>query len=389
MPEPLVPMSGTTADKILGKQSYKDGKIAQNMFSSATRKDKKVMLPQTPLKGLTIQKLWDNVFQDNTEFLKKYHDKRNESKLNVGAWDYAGDHGSGSRFVSLVTIVEVPRAGTPTPLNEAHRFVYLNTPEGKLMLVYQISSQTPDVPAGGSFRTEAYLEITADSAESDCAIAIWGNCKKMSISFSAIQYIATPRAIKEMTAGYRQMVNMISEEFCGGAAAPAGDGGDDSGAAASDGDAGDGGGGGGDGGGLGSVFHGALLVLAVLVTLLVFNSTRTMSRTSSLALAMLNHDRLSWDGPRDNRRGGGGASVMGSTGGWMCEEKALLTAAREAQLQTLRYRWMEQQAEIDHLQRTVAFLKWMVYVQMTAVVVALSGFGYLMKRHLDPKPEAH
>ncbi|KAK7201978.1 hypothetical protein NESM_000265800 [Novymonas esmeraldas] len=386
MPEPLVPMSGTAADKFLSKQAYKDNKLAQNMFSAATRKDKKVMLPQTPLKGLTIQKLWDNVFQDNTEFLKKYHDKRNESKLNVGPWDYAGDHGSGSRFVSLITIVEVPRAGTPTPLNEAHRFAYTNTPEGKLLLVYQISSQTPDVPAGGSFRTEAYLEITADSADADCSMAIWGNCRKMSISFSAIQYIATPRAIKEMTAAYRQMVNMISEDFCGGAAAPAGDGGGDGGGAASDGDAGDSSGGGGDGGGLGSVFHGALLVLAVLVTLLVFNSTRTVSRTAGLAMKMLTHDRAVWEGAYDGSHRGG--PVAGGTGGWMCEEKALLVAAREAQLQTLRYRWMEQQAEIDHLQGTVSFLKWIVYVLMTAVVVALCGFGYLMKQHIDPSPEA-
>ncbi|AYU81832.1 protein of unknown function - conserved [Leishmania donovani] len=384
MPEPLVPMSGTTADKFLSKQVYKNNRIAQNMFSSATRKDKKIMLPQTLLKGLTIQKLWDNVFQDNTEFLRKYHDRRNESKLEIGPWDYAVDHGSGSRFVSLVAIVEVPRAGTPTPLNQAHRFAYINTPEGKLMLVYQISSQTPEVPAGGSFRTEAYFEITADSADSDCSIAIWGNCRKMSMSFSAIQYIATPRAIKEMTSAYRQMVNMISEEFCGGAVAPAENGGGDAEGAEANGNAGDGGVGGGDGGGLGSVFHGTLLVLAVLVTLLVFNSTRTMARTSHVAMTMLSQDRAMWEGSRAGGRG----PAPASTGGWMCEEKALLTAAREAQIQTMRYRWMEQQAEIEHLQRTVSLLKWMAYVQVAAVVVALSGFGYLLKRHLDLTPEA-
>ncbi|CAJ1032715.1 VAD1 Analog of StAR-related lipid transfer domain containing protein, putative [Leishmania lindenbergi] len=379
MPEPLVPMCGTSAEKFLGKQVYKNNKIAQNMFSSATRKDKKVMLPQTLLKGLTIQKLWDNVFQDNTGFLKKYHDTRNESKLSVGQWDYAADRGSGSRFVSLVAIVEVPRAGTPTPLNQAHRFAYITTPEGKLMLVYQISSQTPEVPAGGSFRTEAYFEITADSADSDCSIAIWGNCRKMSMSFSAIQYIATPRAIKEMTMAYRQLVNMVSEEFCGGAAAPADDGG-----VVSEGDAGDSGASSGDGGGLGSVFHGALLVLAVLVTLLVFNSTRTMARTSHLAMTMLNLDRSFWESSRVGGRG----PTAENTSGWMCEEKALLIAAREAQLQTMRYRWMEQQAEIDHLQHTVSLLKWMAYVQMAAVAVALGGFGYLLKCHLDSTPES-
>lgn len=383
MPEPLVPMSGTTADKFLSKQVYKSNKIAQNMFSSATRKDKKVMLPQTLLKGLTIQKLWDNVFQDNTAFLRKYHGSRNESKLEIGPWDYAVDHGSGSRFVSFVAIVEVPRAGTPTPLNQAQRFAYITTPEGKLMLVYQISSQTPEVPAGGSFRTEAYFEITADSADSDCSIAIWGNCRKMSMSFSAIQYIATPRAIKEMTSAYRQMVNMISEEFCGGAVAPAENGSGDAEGAESNGNAGDGGGGGGDGGSLGSLFHGTLLVLAVLVTLLVFNSTRTMARTSHVAMTMLSQDRAMWEGSGVGGRG----SAPASTGGWMCEEKALLTAAREAQIQTMRYRWMEQQAEIEHLQRTVSLLKWMAYVQVAAVVVALSGFGYLLKRHLDLNPE--
>ncbi|GET91611.1 hypothetical protein, conserved [Leishmania tarentolae] len=385
MPEPLVPMSGTTADKFLSKQVYKNNRITQNMFSNAIRKDKKVMLPQTLLKGLTIQKLWDNVFQDNTEFLRKYHRSRNESKLEIGQWDYAVDHGSGSRFVSLVTIVEVPRADTPTPLNQAHRFAYVNTPEGKLMLVYQISSQTPEVPAGGSFRTEAYFEITADSADSDCSIAIWGNCRKMSMSFSAIQYIATPRAIKEMTAAYRKMVNMISEDFCGGAAAPAENDSDSGQGGDSTGHSGNGGDGGGDGGGLGSVFHGALLVLAVVVTVLVFNSTRTMARTSHVAMTMLSQDRTMWEGPRTSGRETGSSS----TGGWMCEEKALLTAAREAQMQTMRYRWMEQQAEIEHLQRTVSLLKWMTYVQVVAVAVALSGFGYLLKRHLDLTPDTY
>ncbi|KAG5496329.1 hypothetical protein JKF63_02631 [Porcisia hertigi] len=384
MSEPLMPMSGTCADKFLSKQVYKSNRIAQNMFSSANRKDKKVMLPETLLKGLTIQKLWQNVFEDNTEFLKKYHEKRGELKLSICPWDYACDRGSGSRFVSLITHIEVPRAGTPTPLNEAHRFAYVSTPEGKLMLVYQISSQTPDVPAGSSFRTEAYFEITADSADSDCSIAIWGNCRKMSITFSAIQYIATPRAIKEMTAAYRFMVNMIGEEFCGGVATPAVNGGVDDSEVASNGDATGMASGGDDGGGLGSVFHGTLLVLAVLVTILVFNTTRTISRTSRLATVMLSQDRAGWESSHVSGRG----STATVTHGWMPEEKALLIAAREAQLQTLRYRWMEQQAEIDHLQKTVTFLKWMSCVQMTAVVVALSGFAYLLRRHLDTTRES-
>ncbi|KPA84875.1 putative mitochondrial hypothetical protein [Leptomonas pyrrhocoris] len=385
MPEPLAPLSGENPDKVLSKQLYKDGKINQNMFSSASRKDKKVMLPETPLKGLTIQKLWDNVFQDNTDFLKKYHDKRNESKLEVGAWEYGPNHGSGYRFVSLVTLVEVPRANTPTPLNEAHRFAYVTTPENKVMLVYQISSQTPNVPAGGSFRTEAYMEIVANSADADCSIAIWGNCRKMSISFSAIQYIATPRAIKEMTAAYRQMVNMISEEFCGGAATSAEPEDDDSNKTVSQTVGGDSGGGG--EGGLGSVFHGALLVLAILVTLLVFSSTRTISRTSRHAMTMLNQDRMLRDGAPDGGRGG--LTAAAATGKWMCEEKALLIAAREAQLQTLRYRWMEQQAEIDHLQSTVSFLKSLAYVQVVATVVALLGVVYLMRRHLGGSTDGH
>jgi hypothetical protein len=388
MPDSIVPISGETADKVLSKQQYKDSKINQNMFSSASRKDKKVMLPDTPLKGLTIQKLWANVFQDNTEFLKKYHDKRNESKLEIGPWDYAADHGSGYRFVSLITLVEVPRANTPTPLHEAHRFAYTTTPDNKLLLVYQISSQTPNVPAGGSFRTEAYIEITASSADADCSIAIWGNCKKMSISFSAIQYIATPRAIKEMTAAYRQMVNMISEEFCGGAAATAGAEDDGSSKTAAQPDSGESSGGGGEGGGLGSVFHGALLVLAILVTLLVFSSTRTISRTSRHAMIMLNQDRMLRDGTADRSRRGGMTAAT-STMDQMCEEKALLIAAREAQLQTLRYRWMEQQAEIDHLQSTVLFLKSLAYVQLVATVVALLGFAYLMKHQLGSTTDHH
>lgn len=404
MPEPINPMSGVTPDKILAKQQYKTDNISQSMFSSATRKDKKVMLPPVPLKGLTIAKLWENIFEDNTSFLKQYHDRRKESDLKIGQWDYAADRGSGSRFVSLVTIVEVPRAGTQTPLLEAHRFAYVNLDDGKLLLAYQISSQTPNVPAGGSFRTEAYIEVTADSAESDCTIAVWGNCKKMSISFSAIQYIATPRAIKEMTAAYRMMVSMISEEFCGGAPAVVAEGDSEGPAVLDEGDSGDAGGGAaGNNSGLGSVFHGGLLLLTGIVTLLIYSGTRSASRTASIALAMLQQDRAFRDGSAFETgskgrmaaysatlgsRSAAGTAALQNASKWITEEQALMNAAREAQIQSLRYRWMEQQAEIAYLQSTVAWLNTVVIVMVAAVSVALIGFVYILKQLQGMKASA-
>lgn len=66
----------------------------------------------------------------------------------------------------MTTVIDIPRAGTKTPLNEAHRFAYVTTESNSLLLVYQISSQTPNVMSGSSFRVDSYCEITAASAES-------------------------------------------------------------------------------------------------------------------------------------------------------------------------------------------------------------------------------
>lgn len=369
MPDVIVPMSGVQAEKFLAEQRYDTDSIKQNMFSAATKKGMKPMIPPTLLKGVTIQKLWDAVHSNRTHFLRHYHDRRKETDLKVGEWCYAPDKGSGYRAVSLTTLVDVPKVGTPTPLNEAHRFVYVTTDDGKLMVVYQISSQTPNVPAGGTFRTEAYCEITADNAEADCSIGFWGNCRKMSMAFSVISGIAGPRAIREMTAAYKLMVDMILEDLCGGppVAVP------DSNAEADSGAASDGGGmmlsgrANGDGADAGAVpsstFQGVLLLLALLVALSLIRSLTLVNRTAGqAAVASQLAQRM---------EGGGKAGIGGETVPQrypVTEEQALMNAAREAQLQTLRYRWLEQRSTLGDIQSSLSTIRWMVYVQWFVVL---------------------
>eukprot|EP00796_Vickermania_ingenoplastis_P001533 gene1533-918_t len=211
-----VPMAGVNPVDFLSKQEYTIDTIKKDMFSDPKEDKMKVMVPNVVVPGVTVSRLWDAVFADGSTFLQLYHDKRNERDLKVGSWIMAPDKGSGYRCVSLTTVVDVPRSGTRTPLNEAHRFCYVRTGSG-LKLVYHISSQTPDVPFGSSFRTEALCFITADSDTADCSVAFWGKCRGMSFGYRAIRYIAEPRAIREMTAAYALVVALM-QQVDGGAA---------------------------------------------------------------------------------------------------------------------------------------------------------------------------
>lgn len=76
MPDTLTPVSGTTPDRVLSKQSYNCDNITQHMFHDATQKGHKPLIPPTVVKGVTIQQLWDHVFADDADFFKRYHDKR-------------------------------------------------------------------------------------------------------------------------------------------------------------------------------------------------------------------------------------------------------------------------------------------------------------------------
>lgn len=352
-------MNGQTAEQIFAAQKYSQDKIASNMFTALNKCHEKKMVPTTKFPGVSIQKLWTHVFENNAEFLKRYHDSRKETDLVVGQWEYAPDRGSGYRVVSLTTLVDVPKAGTPTPLNEAHRFAYCMTPEKKLVLVLHISSNTPNVPAGGTFRTEAILEFTADSADGDCSVTIFGNCKKMSLAFAAIQYIATPRAIREMTAAYKAMVDMISKDLCNGEVSTTPDTNDTESAggdAASNAPESSGDGGGGSQQEM--AFQGVLLLLALLVTLVLFlslSSLRSLSRYSKVIA--------------DGRVGRGPVS-NGNFPTSVGEDESLMYAAQESQLQSLRTRWLDQRAIITSLEGSLAHC-WWYNVFLTFVMIGL------------------
>lgn len=204
--------------QLFGRFDFKNpvgGTIAANMFSTWERtKDKKEIIPLTKLQGLTINTFWNEVWSNNTALLLDYHNTRKERDMSCSKWEYHPDRSTGYRILTLQTIVEVPRAGTYTPLHEAHRFAF-SIEGGRPKLFYQISSQTPDVPAGTTFRCETLMEITADSLDSECSINIFANTKKMSIAFTPIQFIATPRAVRELQAAYVILIGMVTSKLCG------------------------------------------------------------------------------------------------------------------------------------------------------------------------------
>ncbi|ESL06468.1 hypothetical protein TRSC58_05858 [Trypanosoma rangeli SC58] len=368
MAEAIRCISGVEPGAVLTKQQYTNG-VSQSMFSPFEKlKDKKRMIAPTLLKGVTIARLWESAFANSSDFLKRYHYKRKETDLHVGKWMYLNDMGSGYRTVSLVTVVDVPRVGSLTQLNEVHRFAYTMSSTGAVVLAYQISSQTPGVPACQSFRTEAFLEITADSLNGDCTVCVWGGCKKMSMTFSAIQYVAVPRAIREMTNGYRLMLQMISEDLVGDGVKVSAE--DEDGNVGSQGegkemeydDAGDG-----DASQAPSVlFQGLMLMLAIIVTVSLLSSMSTLRTafriTNTISAELLDGDGrggLSHSSPNSPQSTGTEAALNPLT-----QDQALRYAARDAQIQSLRYRWVEQRVAIHGLEVIVGRLWWMNIFQL-------------------------
>ncbi|KAF5222961.1 hypothetical protein ECC02_004049 [Trypanosoma cruzi] len=381
MAEAIKCISGMEPQAILAKQQYPNG-ISQSMFSIFDKcKDKKRMIAPTLLKGVTIAKLWESIFSNSSDFLKRYHERRKETDVEVGKWVYLNDMGSGYRTVSLLTVVDIPKAGSVTQLNEVHRFSYTISSSGAVLLLYHISSQTPNVPAGQSFRTEAFLEITAESVNGDCTICVWGGCKKMSMAFAAIQYMAVPRAIREMTNGYRMMLQMISEDLLGDAVKVATEDEDTNGDGQKDGKEAEYGGadGGGDGGyqAPGMVFQGLMLMLAIVVTISILCSISTLRSTAQIS-TMISSQLVDggMQGGASRSSLSGNLNLHQSTGvgtarGPITQDQALRYAARDAQIQSLRYRWIEQRVTVQKLESTVARLWWMNVLQLVFMVLLL------------------
>lgn len=212
--------SSTPVAQLFAKLEVDKGSTSQifpldpSMFSPPEKtKEKKQIIPPTTMKGLTINHLWNEVFGNNIAFLTEYHESRKEKDLVSTKWEFSPDHSSGFRTMSMQTVVEVPRKGTYTLLNEAHRFAF-SIEGGKPRLVVHISAQTPNVPLGGSFRVETLIEVTADSLDGDCTLELFANTKKVTFAFGPISYIATPRAIKETREGYIGLLKLIGSSLC-------------------------------------------------------------------------------------------------------------------------------------------------------------------------------
>ncbi|CCW60378.1 unnamed protein product [Phytomonas sp. EM1] len=386
MPGSIVPACGIAPEKLLAKQQYKVDNISQNMFSVATQKDKKLIVPSTLLQGVTIEKLWENIFE-GSEFLQNYHDRRKATDIVISPWEYTSDYSSGYRFLTLMMIMDVPKANTAAQLNEVHRFAYTSAPDNKLLLVYQISSQIPSIPAGTSFRTESLLEIAADSPTADCCVTIWGCCKKMSLAFSAIQYVVLPRALKEMTSGYKLMVSMIAERLCKDKAVTI--------PQLQNGDSGEGnetlaksdfdnGGGSSSDANPSTFLHGTLLLLALMVSLILLWSMSSI-RGAAQEVARVSHlmqmrdEGVGWTGCSQGIKANNVFSKRegGTPSGVLTEEDVLLSAAREAHVRMLRAHLLEQRGIISQMQRSMLWMRIMLYIQwILFVVVAVKKYFF-------------
>lgn len=378
MSEAIKCIPGVEPQVVLARQQYANG-VSQNMFSTfAKTKDRKQMIAPVLLRGVTIPKLWAAVFSNKSDFLYRFHERQKSTDIEIGKWEYMDSMGSGYRVLSLTAVIDISKIGGSAQLNEVHRFAYTMPANSGVVLLFHISSQTPNVPAGQSFRTEAIFEITADSADSDCTISVWGNCKKMNLAFAAIQSMVVPRAIREMTSAYRKMIEMISEDLIGdsmkvltsddetmdlGAAAGKalyvenhGEGGANTHA---------------------TVLHGMLLLLAVTIAILLlwFMTTLrgTSQMTSMFAEQFFERTRRQDAGrsfPSDTFRMGRSTN-LGDAEAVLTQDQYLRQAARDTHIQSLRYRWMEQQVAIVDLESMVGRLWWLCISLMSLVLVLI------------------
>lgn len=397
----IVPAPDGDPTELFASQEYTPP-IVQEMFSPPQKVDSfTTMIPRKTLPAASISHLWEMVFADNSAFFADYHARRKEVNLQVAPWNMSQDRSNGFRFVSLTTPCAIPTRGIqPTLLEEAHRFcVVENKAKREVLLVYHISSQTPTVPYGKTFRTEAVWYITNSSMDADsCSVVIFGNCRKMTDGFNmVVRKMASGRAISEMTTAYKLMMQMCMTELGGGGKESP----DRSSEALSTPPPGgvseEGGVGDGSEGKVNETLQAVVLVLGVLALLILFFSGRSLMETSVQVkklvseplTAVMGGERGALQGigastssyyqdekaricdgnecSLGKERGRGGQSSFGSTGFTNSYLESVHLASNSAEIQSLRYRYIEQQREINQLQQIVSSLKWWMWMQWLLV----------------------
>lgn len=402
----IVPLPNGNPNSILESQQYTPP-ISSDMFTPlGSMQSFPIMIPQRTLSSISITRIWEHVFADNSAFFVRFHERRKEKDLQVEPWKMSDDRSNGFRFVSLITPCDMPGIGIrPTLLEEAHRFcVVENKAEGSVLFVYHISSQTPKVTAGKTFRTEAVWKITSTSMDAEnCAVTIWGNCRKMSMGFMGpVRAMAVPRALREMTAAYKVMLEMFVGEITGTCV--------DSGSIGAEADAeplvamepeqvakgipSE------DAQTSGS-FQAAVLFLASVTVFLVFMSLNSLRATSVAVRTLIEEPVSAWVGNGRGLRAGGSemSSVLcGDGSGRSCEDRgyeqgrngrggggysvfsngflesyldSVNLASNNAEVQSLRYRVVELQRDFRALEREVNKLKWVMYILLISI-----AFGY-------------
>lgn len=207
--------SSDSPSDIVAKINYKglqlNTPITASMFSAP--KDDSYQAFTTPVEPLTlnlgINDIWTNILASK-DFLQKYKDKRNETKLQCPDWEFNEDRSCALRLIRNIVIVDAPLPNTPTNFVEAHRVIAVKR-DGQYELLFQNSAQTPDVISGTTFRVESLIHATAASLEGPTTITFNGNVLKCSAGFYAIKFIAVPRAMRETGDAMRQYSALMAE----------------------------------------------------------------------------------------------------------------------------------------------------------------------------------
>lgn len=357
-------------EAIFSELKYAGTQVKANMFTPPfTDRFKQKLVNEVTLEGVSISRLWTHAFSDDLGFLNRYHEKRNESDLVVSKWVFSHNHAAGLRFLTLSTTVDTGISVVRTTLEEAHRFCCIRRPGGSILMVYQISSYTPDITGAQSFRTEALGWVEAENENADCRITFWGKCLQVTSFFLVVRKMAEGRALREMGEAYQLMLKMLAEEICGkrlelAEPPPAAE------APTAIEDSGKGGG----------VVEALLLGVAVLVGVVTVLNLRTINRTAAIALKLSMQPASAWVGNslgwnvEMNRRSGPsveeGGGRRGRGEGLSTPPSSALSylhsthiAANDAELQAVRYRLVEQRSALDALEKSMGRMWWVIGFQ--------------------------
>lgn len=127
-------------------------------FSSPTDLKKSIACPESALPpGTTLQTILQRVIHD-ASFLHNLHNSQGSTNVTMTPWS---GQNCGARLLKATITVYVPLK-TTTVVNQGQRFATGTRGNAKVLQWY-LSSQTPDVTMGTTFRQESLMEFVEDN----------------------------------------------------------------------------------------------------------------------------------------------------------------------------------------------------------------------------------